>query len=180
MKKIALFIVASTCLFGCELETLNELESFVSTINVESKSNVRLEKLPDFSSELQMYTYSSGSLRSPFRKELQQESDGENSTGIKPDESRAKQYLEQFNTAELEYVGSLSKQNKIWSLIKDLDGKIHQVPIGDYMGKYSGRISQIKSDYIEVVEIVPNGINSWIKSTKKIKLREASKKDDEV
>ena len=120
------------------------------------------------------FAYSSAALRSPFEAPLilaESFSQGIKSS-VKPDESRKKEYLEAYNFAALAMVGTLKKNDQIWSLINDGDGGIHRVKIGDYMGKNHGRIIRISVNKLNVIEIVPDGRGGWVERPRTLSIRE--------
>lgn len=42
-----------------------------------------------------------------------------------------------------------------WMYIKDADGYVHRTGLGEYVGRNQGRITEIHTDFIVVVELLP-------------------------
>ncbi len=82
----------------------------------------------------------------------------------RPDLDRPREYLEQFPLSTFTMVGTLSKPDTNWGLIKDTKGMIYAVKIGDYIGLNSGVIVGITPDQIRINETVPNGAGGWMQS----------------
>jgi type IV pilus assembly protein PilP len=58
-------------------------------------------------------------------------------------------------------MGTLSKNNHLWALIKTPDKKIHRISLGQYLGQNFGQVTQIENTQIKLIELIPNGVNSW-------------------
>lgn len=86
-----------------------------------------------------------------------------------PDKKRPKQPLESFPLDALKFVGTLKKDNEIWALIKQPDGQISRVRVGDCMGQNYGRIILIKNDLIKLEETVQKS-GTWEKQSTTINL----------
>ena len=48
------------------------------------------------------------------------------------------------------------------ALIRDPDGVIHRVAVGNYLGKNHGKISVIRPDQVELSEFINDGIGGWL------------------
>ncbi|MDH5738250.1 MAG: pilus assembly protein PilP, partial [Gammaproteobacteria bacterium] len=83
------------------------------------------------------------------------------------------QYLEKFNITSLSMVGTLAKEDDIWALIKDAEGGVHMVRIGDYMGTNYGKVESIDDKRIDISEIVSDGHGGWLRRPRTIVLTEA-------
>ena len=90
---------------------------------------------------------------------------------LQPDPSRPKQYLEGFTLDSLVMVGSLERSGQRWTLIKDPDGGIHRVQLGDFLGRDHGRIVDMGATFIAVIEIVSDGTDDgWVERPRTIEL----------
>ena len=92
---------------------------------------------------------------------------------VQPPANHERAYLEQFNIASLSLVGSLEIGSSYYGLIKDQDGLIHQVGVGDYLGTQWGRIERIEEAHVELVEIVSNGGGGWLRRPRTIEMNQA-------
>ena len=61
-------------------------------------------------------------------------------TGPRPDFDRPKEYLERYELDTLSMVGTFSKDESYWALVRDPEGVIHRVPVGNYIGKNHGKV----------------------------------------
>lgn len=123
----------------------------------------QIDPLPPFV-PYKSFSYSAMTLRGPFDPpidEVQQMILGKR-TGIEPDVNREKEYLEEFNIANLSMVGTLERNGVLWALIDDGDGGIHRVTEGNYLGKNHGFIVASSLRQLDVVEIVPDGVGGWV------------------
>ena len=75
------------------------------------------------------FSYSATGLRSPFARpvEIQNIAQLKSGNAVKPDPSRAREFLEQFTFDSLSMVGTLTKDGSMWALIKDESGGIHRI-----------------------------------------------------
>jgi type IV pilus assembly protein PilP len=67
-------------------------------------------------------------------------------------------------------VGTLTREGQTWALVRDETGNVTRVTRGNYMGRNHGRIINITSAQIELVEIVPTGSGSWIERPQTVQL----------
>jgi type IV pilus assembly protein PilP len=68
-------------------------------------------------------------------------------------------------------VGSLQRNGQDWTLIKDPEGGIHRVQVGDFLGRDHGRIIDMGAAFIAVIEIVPDGTEGgWVERPRTIEL----------
>ena len=57
----------------------------------------------------------------------------------------------------LKYVGSMTKDGKEVVLIRDDQGKIHQLAVGSYMGENTGAIEKIDDQTIYIKQVIKRG-----------------------
>lgn len=77
--------------------------------------------------------------------------------------------MESFPLDALKFVGTLKKDNEIWALIRQPEGQISRVKVGDYMGQNYGRIILIKNELIKLEETVQKS-GKWEKQFTTINL----------
>jgi type IV pilus assembly protein PilP len=119
------------------------------------------------------FAYSATRLRSPFDRpiEVREITQLQSISAIKPDENRAKEFLEQYTFDSLAMVGTLERGENSWSLIRDPDGGIHRVRLGNYLGRSHGKIVEMTDTYLAVVEIVTDGTSDgWVERPRTIEL----------
>ena len=111
------------------------------------------------------YEYDGQSGRNPFRASLSEGSDDVRSsagTGPRPDFDRPKEYLERYELDTLSMVGTFSKEKSYWALVRDPEGVIHRVPVGDYIGKNHGQVASINNTQIGLSELISDGAGGWL------------------
>jgi type IV pilus assembly protein PilP len=116
------------------------------------------------------YEYDGLTGRDPFRQSISEGSDDVRSkkgTGPRPDFERSKEYLERYELDTLAMVGTFSKEASYWALVRDPEGVIHRVPVGNYMGKNHGQVVNITGTQVSLSELISDGADGWI-------IREAS------
>lgn len=129
----------------------------------------QIDPLPPFQ-VYQPFSYSAMTLRSPFERPAPIEKETKGGRTVEPDLTREKEYLENFNIANLNMVGTLTKGGKLWALIDDGQGKVTPATVGNYLGKNFGKIISTEKTQLEVMEIVSDGSNGWVERPRIIKL----------
>ena len=59
-------------------------------------------------------------------------------------------------------VGTFAKEAAYWALVRDPEGVIHRVPVGDYIGKNHGQVVSINSTQINLSELISDGAGGWL------------------
>jgi len=111
------------------------------------------------------YEYEGLTGRDPFRQSMTEGSDDVKSTtgtGPRPDFERPKEYLERYELDTLTMVGTFSKEQSYWALVRDPEGVIHRVPVGDYIGKNHGQVVNIGNTQIGLSELISDGAGGWL------------------
>lgn len=168
----ALLSVALLGLSACSgVGEHNDLKDYV--LETKRRPQGQIEPLPKFR-PYQSFSYSAVALRSPFERPVEE---GPatlvgSATNVRPDLSREKEFLESFNFASLSMVGTLEQGGTLWALINDGEGAIHRVTRGNFMGKNHGKIVDASRSRIDIVEIVPDGLDGWVERPRVLKLVE--------
>jgi type IV pilus assembly protein PilP len=111
------------------------------------------------------YEYEGLTGRDPFRQSLSEGSDDVRSTastGPRPDFDRPKEYLERYELDTLAMVGTFSKELSDWALVRDPEGIIHRIPVGDYIGKNHGKVVAIQTTQLNISELISDGAGGWL------------------
>jgi len=111
------------------------------------------------------YAYDGTVGRDPFRQSLNEGSDDErsgNRSGPQPDFARPKEYLERYELDTMSMVGTFKKDVFNWALIRDPEGVVHRVSVGDYLGKNHGRVVRINDTQISLSELISDGAGGWL------------------
>jgi type IV pilus assembly protein PilP len=170
--KLTSIIISCSLLSACSNSDYSDLQAFMDEVRSRPKGSI--EPLPKFQ-PYESFTYSAASLRNPFQPpvKLDLTSRQKGSADVKPDESRVKQFLEDFNIETFQMVGTLSNDGGVFALISGASG-VHRVRTGDYLGRNHGKILAIDEAKIDVVEIVPDGEGGWLERPRSLPLKERS------
>jgi len=163
MSRWVLAVMAACLLIaGCGSGKMSDLEEYVE--QVKAREPGPIEPLPQIR-QVDTFIYEPGGRRNPFAVETQGEETAPTITaaagGIAPDPLRRKEELEQYALDSLRMTGSLQQDDVIWGLIRSPEGTLYRVRVGNYMGQNNGQITRISEEQIELIEIVPDGINGW-------------------
>lgn len=156
-------------LSACD-QSFDDLEQFVE--QVKAKPAGTIPPIPVFN-PYKAFTYSAQALRPPFEKPIDilmaQRMRG--NSAIKPDFSRAKEFLEGFDTDTLTMVGNIANSRGRWGLIQDPESNVHRVSVNNFLGRNHGKIVELGDTFISIVEIVPDGLGGWLERPKTLNLR---------
>ncbi len=111
------------------------------------------------------YEYDGLSGRNPFIASISEGVDDVRSTagtGPRPDFERSKEYLERYELDTLSMVGTFSKEESYWALVRDPEGVIHRVPVGDYIGRNHGQVVNISNSQVGLIELISDGAGGWL------------------
>ncbi|HWP94274.1 MAG TPA: pilus assembly protein PilP [Gammaproteobacteria bacterium] len=141
---------------------MSDLQQFVA--QEKAKPPGAIEPLPQIR-PYESFMYQAQELRSPFVPDAsyQQAKAAEGGgTGPRPDANRNREYLEEFPLDSLKMVGTLEIRGVTYGLVKDTDGAVHRVRVGNHMGQNYGKIIEITESEIRLTEIVPDGLGGWM------------------
>lgn len=133
-----------------------------------AKKGAPLAPLPVIKT-FEAFLYKDQDLRDPFGLSLE-EQDQANSSGPHPDQNRPREALESFPLDGLKMSGTLGSSKSMEGLLRDPDGVVHRIRVGNYIGQNYGRIIGIDEDHIDLVELVTNGAGGWMERQAKISL----------
>lgn len=100
------------------------------------------------------------------------------SKGFGPEQHRPRQPLEVFPFNSLRMVGTINENTITWALIAAPDEAIYRVKIGNYLGRNFGKITEITTKSIKVVERVAI-VDGWESRPAKIELLQNYEKKPE-
>lgn len=165
MKPLVL-ILACGVLAGCAEEG-DDLRAWMAQ---EARGMVgRIEPLPEIKS-FPTVAYTQGEQIDPFRaKRIAPESRVR--VGQGPDMTRPREPLESYPLESLKMVGTLMQEERQHALIS-VDGRIHQVAAGNYMGQDHGMITQVTEQAIVLTEIVEDINGDWTERDSRLLLQE--------
>lgn len=168
-------LAASLLLAGCGGSSYPDLDQYLA--EVKARPVGRIEPIPVFAA-YPSFNYSAAGLRSPFQApiEVREIARLQRLTDVRPDPSRAREYLEQFSTDALTMVGTVQMAGTLWALVQDPEGSVHRVRMGNYMGKNHGRIVELTENYVALIEVVSSGPDEWVERPRKLQLKSVDDK----
>ncbi len=159
---LLIFCVIFPVLLAACSDDFSDLNHYISKVKARPKGPIK--PLPEVEM-VEPFIFKPEGLRDPFKpldKSLQDdETDIATGSGIRPDINRRKEALEAFPLDGLKMVGTIEMKSSLWGLVKASDGSIHRVQTGNYMGVNYGKIIDITSDKIDLMEIVPDKPGTW-------------------
>jgi type IV pilus assembly protein PilP len=125
-----------------------------------AKKGAPLASLPVIKT-FEVFLYKDQDLRDPFGLSAD-EQELANNTGPHPDPNRPREPLESFPLDGLKMSGTLGSAKSMEGLVRDPDGVVHRVHVGNYLGQNNGHVIGIGEDHIDLVELVTNGAGGWM------------------
>jgi len=169
-RKLSLALVCILALSACSGGDFSDLDEFIE--EKRARPGGIIAPIPTFKA-YEAFAYSATALRSPFDRpiEVRQITQLQAVAAIKPDPNRVKEFLEQFTFDSLSMVGTLEREETNWILVKDPEGGVHRVKMGNFLGRNHGKIVDMGDTFVAVVEIVSDGTkDGWVERPRTIKL----------
>jgi len=166
-SKTALLVTFILLLSACSGDQGDDLDQFMaSAANDMSKTVAPLPEVLPYSP---LQYNADGILTDPFKAK---KAVGKVSS-LQPNTSRPKEALEAFPLESLKYVGSMSKKNVTYALIRTPDNAVQQIKKGNYIGPNFGLVTQINEADITVKEIIQDDLTGdWVERNASINLQE--------
>ena len=164
-------VILALMLSACT-ESMDDLDKYIAAVNARPADPI--DPIPPVRTYTP-YEYEGRTGRDPFRQSLSEGSDDVRSpagTGPRPDFERPKEYLERYELDTLSMVGTFSKEETDWALVRDPEGVIHRVPVGNYLGKNHGRVVSISNVQLDISELISDGAGGWLVREASIALEE--------
>ncbi|MBT0586094.1 pilus assembly protein PilP [Alteromonas sp. SM 2104] len=178
MKQVALLIGVGL-LAACTAET-SDLVAY--TEQVKATVQVNIEPYPEFASQ-PAFDYSADNLRSPFvrpRAVEQTVAEVAKPNCLQPDFARAKEPLERYGIDAISLSGMFVSNNKTWGLFKTNDGSLHKASVGNYLGLFNGKITDISGEKVTISELLPDGAGCWQKKQTTLTMASLAGENDNV
>jgi type IV pilus assembly protein PilP len=154
-RAVVLAVLAVGALSACSND-MDELQQQIE--QVKKLPGGHVESLPEIK-PYETFAYDATSIRSPF---VPGAPAAATNAGLRPDQRRNREFLEQFSLDTLKMVGTLDLGGRNYGLVQTQDGLVHRVLPGNYVGQNDGRITSISGSKINLVEIVPDGVGGYI------------------
>jgi type IV pilus assembly protein PilP len=156
---VALAAVGYALLTACSSAD-NELSRFIE--DTKKQPGGRVEPLPEIK-PYETYVYAAADLRSPFLPSSP--GSGAGLAGVRPDQKRNREFLEQYSLDTLKMVGTLRLGGSIFGLV-------HRGTAGNHIGQAEGKIIEISPSKISLVEIVPDSLGGYMERPAALALNE--------
>ncbi len=160
-RQIAGAVLVALLLSACS-ESMDDLETYI--VAVKARPADPIAPIPPVKTYTP-YEYGGQAGRDPFRQSTSEGSDDERSsknTGPRPDFDRSKEYLERYELDTLAMVGTFRKEESYWTLMRDPEGVIHRVSVGNYIGKNHGQVVNISDTQTGLSELISDGADGWL------------------
>lgn len=154
--RIAATLVFAATFAGCT--PTDDLRQWVT--QEKAKKGAPLQPLPVIKT-FETFTYDSQDRRNPFDLSAEEQEQSA-ASGPQPDQNRTREPLESFPLDGLKMSGTLGLAKSMEGLVRDPDGVVHRVRVGNYLGQNYGRIIAIAEEKIDLVELIPNGSGGWM------------------
>ncbi len=172
VKHTALVVGVSLLLSGC-FDDISEQQEFVNSVRASTQPTV--PPIPELK-EFEHFGYAAVELRSPFeppKPELIQDKLIQVQNCLHPDPRRRKEPLERYPIDNVSMKGTMGADGQTWALIAASDDTLHKVTLGNYVGLYHGKVVKVESEYIELLELIPDGAGCWKERLTKVEMLEA-------
>lgn len=155
---LALAMMAS----GCVSNDMSDLETYADKIL--ARPGGEIDPLPPIK-PYERYLYQSAELglRDPFRSFIEEAREVEQVEKVMDAQQQKlaneimthnREELEGHELDALRMVGVLENDANLWGIVRDPQGVVHRVKVGNYVGRNFGKIINIQEDRIEIREIV--------------------------
>jgi type IV pilus assembly protein PilP len=145
----------------------DELARFIE--DTKKEPGGRVEPLPEIK-PYETFVYNAYDLRSPFMPSSP--GSGAGLAGVRPDQKRNREFLEQYSLDTLKMVGTLRLGGQMFGLVETKDGLVHRVTTGNHMGQAEGKITDITPSKISLIEIVPDSLGGYMERPAALALNE--------
>ena len=163
---LSLVCAAYAALVACSSAD-DELTRFIE--DTKREPGGRVEPLPEIK-PYETFVYAASDLRSPFLPSSP--GSGAGLAGVRPDQKRNREFLEQYSLDTLKMVGTLRLGGSIYGLVQTKDGLVHRVTAGNHIGQAEGKITEISPSKISVIEIVPDSLGGYMERPAALALNE--------
>ncbi len=169
-SRVVMLTLLCLALTACSRNAgMADLQQFV--VDVSMRPGEPVEPMPVFL-PYEAFTYSAASMRSPFDVPVMAGTGTgvEATSAVQPDFNRAPEPLESFALTSLTMVGMISRDGATIALIRDEVGMVHRIGRGNYLGRNHGRVVQVSSEEVSLIEIVPAGDGGWVERPRTLAL----------
>jgi type IV pilus assembly protein PilP len=160
-RKLLFSFMVLTLITGCFDDT-SEIKAHMEQVKATTTNYI--EPMPEVK-PFNHIAYSADDLRSPFvlpQAKVIEQKIQQIAGCLSPDTSRRKQPLEKYALSDLTMRGTLGDTDMLWALLEASDQSIHRVAVGNFLGLYNGRITQVSAKTVKIIELAPDGSGCWV------------------
>jgi len=161
-KKVTVLSAMTLALLSGCFDDTSEIKAHMAQVKATTTNYI--EPMPEVQPFIHI-AYSADDLRSPFvlpEPEAIQQKIQQMAGCLSPDTNRRKQPLEKYALGDLIMRGTLGDASMLWALLEASDLSLHRVSVGNYIGLYNGRITQVSAKTVKIIELAPDGAGCWI------------------
>jgi type IV pilus assembly protein PilP len=178
MIRLVIVVIFAGLLSGC-FDDLTDIKVFMQEVDARTPRGI--DPMPEVK-EFAHVKYAGIDMRSPFAKpkaEVIQDKLAQMQDCLQPDRHRSKEPLEKYAVANLKMKGTLGYEDDSWALIQATeDGSLHRVTTGHYMGLSHGKITTVKGDQVQLLEMVPDGTGCWKHRATVVDMKDSDESDE--
>jgi type IV pilus assembly protein PilP len=167
LRLLCVALAAGYALLSACSSADSELARFIE--DTKKEPGGRVEPLPEIK-PYETFVYAASDMRSPFLPSSP--GAGAGPGGVRPDQRRNREFLEQYSLDTLKMVGTLRLGGQMYGLVETKDGLVHRVTAGNHMGQAEGRITDITPSKISLIEIVPDSLGGYMERPAALGLNE--------
>ena len=121
-------------------------------------------------------SYDAGNQLDPFKPgKIGADQKKNSGGGLQPDLDRPREPLEAYPLESLKYVGVMTKKKSSYAIIS-VDGSLHQVRVGNYLGQNFGVITSISEADVKLRELVQDSAGDWVEKESALLLQAQEEK----
>lgn len=151
---IFLVLILALCLTGCSDEySISKIQAYIAQVKL--RKPMPISPMPKVAF-YKPIVYQAADLRDPFSRYLNQSSSNQ------PDMNRPKGPLELVPLDSIKMVGTISRNNVTWAILRTPDGNIYTVSVGTYVGLNYGKIVKITPTETDIQETIQE-VGGWKK-----------------
>lgn len=165
-----LMVMTSILLAACGANDGDDIDQFIK--DVPKSLSPKIPAIPQAQVYAPILYNVDNSLSDPFKSRKSDAKHG----GVHPDLSRPKAPLEAYPLESLNFVGSISKANLKYALIKAPDNTVQSVKLGSFVGQNFGVVTAIRDDGITLKETIQDeSSGDWIERSASINAQDKEK-----
>jgi type IV pilus assembly protein PilP len=92
---------------------------------------------------------------------------------LSPNPLRRKQPLEKFALGALTMRGTMGDGGRLWALVEASDLTLHRISVGNYLGLFNGRITEVSTQGVKLMELAPDGAGCWVERETVLKIAQS-------